>query len=156
MTSDVVLARGRSSVINAVLLDSGPLGQIAHPRPDRKILEWAAHWLSAGVELLIPEIADYEVRRELMRAGLAASISRLNERRDALRFVPINSKSIIRAAEFSAIAWSAAEPAVHDMSLDSDTNLEAQAATLTVGSAVVASSNPMRIARFAQAESWEQ
>jgi hypothetical protein len=26
---------------NAVMLDSGPLGRIAHPRPNREITEWS-------------------------------------------------------------------------------------------------------------------
>jgi hypothetical protein len=47
-----------------VLLDAGPLGMVAHPRPTEEILAWLGRLLAGGVEVLIAEIADYEVRRE--------------------------------------------------------------------------------------------
>ena len=53
-----------------VLLDSGPLGLISHPNAEKvnaEAVEWVGALLSAGVSILIPEIADYEVRRELLR-----------------------------------------------------------------------------------------
>lgn len=46
-----------------VMLDSGPLGRIAHPRPNREIVEWLERLLGSGVVVIVPEIADYEVRR---------------------------------------------------------------------------------------------
>ncbi len=52
-----------------VLLDAGPLGMISHPRPNRAIADWFKRLLSAGVSVLVPEISDYEVRRELLRAN---------------------------------------------------------------------------------------
>jgi hypothetical protein len=49
-----------------VLLDSGPLGLVSHPNAEMvnaEVVEWVGALLSAGVSVLIPEIADYEVRR---------------------------------------------------------------------------------------------
>jgi len=50
-----------------VLLDAGPLGMISHPRASHEIARWLARLLSSGTEVLVPEIADYEVRRALLR-----------------------------------------------------------------------------------------
>ena len=55
-----------------VLLDSGPLGLVTNPRESdesRLCKEWLKMLLAAGVRVMVPEIADYEVRRELLRAG---------------------------------------------------------------------------------------
>jgi hypothetical protein len=52
-----------------VLLDAGPLGMISNPKGSSDN-EACKNWLSSlvfnGVNGVIPEIADYEVRRELI------------------------------------------------------------------------------------------
>lgn len=52
-----------------VLLDTGPLGQVTHPKRDSKITNWLQSLRAESTELRVPEIADYELRRELLRAG---------------------------------------------------------------------------------------
>lgn len=55
-----------------IILDSGPLGMVANPRASGTTLNcqlWLENQLQQGSVILIPEIADYEVRRELIRAG---------------------------------------------------------------------------------------
>jgi hypothetical protein len=52
-----------------VLLDAGPLGMITNPKssPDNEACKnWLASLAHNGIETVIPEIADYEVRRELV------------------------------------------------------------------------------------------
>ncbi len=61
-----------------IVLDTGPLGKISHPRPNREIANWLERLLREGAIIYIPEIADYEVRRELIRAGLQESVNRLD------------------------------------------------------------------------------
>ena len=54
-----------------VLLDSAPLGMLSHPRStpeNEECRAWLKRLLSRGVKVGLPEIADYEVRRELLRA----------------------------------------------------------------------------------------
>lgn len=48
-----------------VLLDSGPLGLVTHPRAEQgqEAREWMAALVSAGVLVVLPEIVDYELRR---------------------------------------------------------------------------------------------
>ncbi len=65
-----------------VLLDSGPLGLACRRHgsalPDR-CRQWFRGLLGRGVGVAVPEIADYEVRRELTRIGAAASLRRLDD-----------------------------------------------------------------------------
>ena len=64
-----------------VLLDAGPLGMITNPKssPDNEACkEWLSALATKGTEVIIPEIADYEVRRELLRAGKERGLGRLD------------------------------------------------------------------------------
>jgi hypothetical protein len=64
-----------------VLLDAGPLGMVTNPKSSPEN-EACKNWLSGlsheGVEIVIPEIADYEVRGDLVRAGNDRGIGRLD------------------------------------------------------------------------------
>ena len=51
---------------DVVLLDAGPLGMVRHPHASADAVAWLAGLVAGGVQILIPEIADYEVRRELL------------------------------------------------------------------------------------------
>ena len=54
-----------------IFLDAGPLGLITNPKrtPDtRAATECAIVMMSAGHRFVVPAIADYEVRRELVRS----------------------------------------------------------------------------------------
>jgi len=64
------------TMASRIVLDTGPLGKISHPRPNREIADWLERLLREGALIYIPEIADYEVRRELIRAGLQESVNR--------------------------------------------------------------------------------
>ncbi len=64
-----------------ILLDSGPLGMVTNPKAKGIPLDcqlWLKSLLRRGERVAIPEIADYEVRRELLRAGLLQSLRRLD------------------------------------------------------------------------------
>jgi len=140
---------------DVVLLDAGPLGMISHPRVTSEVAAWLAGLVDAGVAVLIPEIADYEVRRELLRAGRTKGVERLDELKATLGFAPITTEAMLRAAEFWADARRRGRPTASDDSLNADVILAAQAATL-VTKAVVASTNPKHLSRFVAAEHWQQ
>ena len=139
---------------DVVLLDAGPLGMVAHPRPAEEILAWLARLLAANVEVLVPEIADYEVRRELLRAGLVKSIRRLDQLKSTLGFLAITSDAMVKAAEFWAEARRRGRPTAHEKTLDADAILAGQAATLSGKEVVVATANPRHLARFVAADHW--
>jgi hypothetical protein len=51
-----------------ILLDSGPLGMVTNPKATGTPLDcqlWLKSLLRCGERVAIPEISDYEVRREL-------------------------------------------------------------------------------------------
>ncbi len=64
-----------------VLLDAGPLGLACSrpgaPRVDR-CLAWLIHLEFSAADVVIPAIADYEVRRELIRLGAVAKLRNLD------------------------------------------------------------------------------
>jgi hypothetical protein len=64
-----------------VFIDSGPLGLLTNPKlppATVSILRWARSIRGKGHRFVVPAIADYEVRRELERAGKVAGIAELN------------------------------------------------------------------------------
>ena len=55
-----------------VLLDAGPLGWAANPSLSARAMqcnEWIDRLLLRGIRVGVLEIADYEVRREMVRGG---------------------------------------------------------------------------------------
>lgn len=50
---------------------------------------WLRNLLQRGEQVAIPEIAEYEVRRELICAGLLQSLRRLNSFKQTLEYIPI-------------------------------------------------------------------
>lgn len=74
-----------------LLLDSSPLGLLTAP-PRRRDAQACSRWLAglvaAGVRIVVPEITDYELRRELLRAGKTDSILRLNALGQATEYLP--------------------------------------------------------------------
>jgi hypothetical protein len=68
-------------VSGAVVLDSTPLGILCHPRSPPHVLacrQWLADLLAAGRRVIVPEIADYEIRRELIRLGGMTALANLD------------------------------------------------------------------------------
>ena len=101
------------TVASRIVLDTGPLGKISHPRPNREIADWLERLLREGAIIYIPEIADYEVRRELIRAGLQESVNRLDRLKSVLNYLPINTDVMLKAAELWAQARKRGTPTAH-------------------------------------------
>lgn len=53
-----------------LMFDTGPLAQLVHPTFDREISKWFSAAVAAKQRLVIPEIADYELRRTGRRKGI--------------------------------------------------------------------------------------
>ena len=144
-----------------VLLDAGPLGLVTHPRaePNREAALWLRALLSAGVPVLVPEISDYEDRRELLRAGKSRGLSRLDQLAQDLGYLPITTEVMRLAAGFWAEARKQGQPTASDESLDADVILAAQAAILnedTDDDVVIATTNPRHLSRFVDARVWQE
>ena len=135
----------------AVMLDSGPLGRIAHPRPNREIAEWIERLLDSGVAVILPEIADYEVRRNLLLEGLTKSVVRLDRLKEVLIYQPLTTDVMLRAAEMWADARRTGVPTADAKELDGDVILAAQAEQ---AGAIVATENVGHLSRFVDARAW--
>jgi len=143
-----------------ILLDSGPLGIFSNHGKSQIISDcraWAAKHQQQGNVLVVPEIADYEVRRELLRAGKSIGIERLDLIKSTFAYLPLTTAVMLRAAQFWAQARKSGRPMAVDAALDADVILSAQAAILIdEGSAVViASSNPRHLSMFVPAAEWQ-
>ena len=134
-----------------VLLDTGPLGRLAHPRPKADILAWSADLIAAGDTLIVPEVADYELRRNLILVALHASIAELDRLKVALVNAPITTPIMLKAADLWADARRSGHPTADPRELDCDVILAAQA--LEAG-AIVATENVGHLSRYVSAQDW--
>lgn len=141
----------------AVVLDSGPLGLLSNPHASANptaCRAWLADLLAAGRRVIVPELADYEVRRSLLLHNLSISIGLLDGLGSRLEFLPVTSAAWRRAAELWADAWRQGVPTAAKAALDGDVILAAQALTLGVP-VVVATGNVNHISRYVLAERCE-
>lgn len=144
------------------MLDAGPLGLVTHPRVEqnREAALWMRGLLAAGVSVRVPEIADYEVRRELLRAGRTGGVARLDRLSEEVGYLPLTTEALRLAARFWADARRQGRPTASDESLDADVILAAQAVVLAeeegAENAVVATTNPRHLSRFVEARNWRE
>ncbi len=142
-----------------ILLDTGPLGLVTNPKwsaASEECNEWLEGQLGKKVEVFVPEIADYELRRELIRAGKIKGIAKLNSLKRSLGYVRINTWTMLRAAEFWAQSRRLGKPTSSDAALDADVILAAQAAFLKDKghTVIVATNNAKHLEMFVDARYW--
>ncbi len=143
-----------------IILDSGPLGMAVHPTAKgvaQQCQAWLDKRLQQGERIAIPEIADYEVRRELLRAGLTRSLRRLDALILTLEYLPIDTSVMRLAAELWSEARRKGQPTADAKALDGDVILAAQAilATTPEVPTIVATTNVAHLARFTVSKLWE-
>lgn len=143
-----------------VLLDAGPLGMVTNPRATQQTFEctqWLKGLLLQGYRVAIPEISDYEVRRELMRAGKAAGLARLDALKANMVYLPLNTEIMLKAAEYWSEARKRGQPTAGDAAIDGDVILSAQAwYTVQNGNKViVATTNVKHLDQFIDAREWQ-
>jgi len=145
-------------VSDVVLLDAGPLGLLCHPKPSSRVSgckQWAASLNAAGRRLIVAEITDYEVRRELLRAKKLLGIALLDRLAQQLEYLPLSTTAMRKAAELWSLARQKGQPTAPDHALDVDVILAAQALTLGVLNIIVATTNVGHLARFVPADLWD-
>lgn len=144
-----------------VVLDTGPLGMVTNPKATSETGEcqqWLKSLLTTGVQVAIPEIADYELRRELIRANKTKGLARLNALKEALDYLPLTTQVMLKAAEFWAAARNQGLPTAADTALDGDVILAAQVALLSKDGhqGVVATTNVRHLELFVEAHKWNE
>jgi predicted nucleic acid-binding protein len=111
-----------------------------------------------GDVFYIPEVVDYELRRELLHLGFADSVARLDALKSAVGYMPITTATMLKAAELWASARRAGIPTADVKALDVDMILSAHTILLgaLVGSApIVATTNVRHLSQFVDARRWQ-
>lgn len=142
----------------AILLDAGPIGLATNPNRSPMSLacaRWLQSHVSFGTRIILPEIADYEVRRELLRARKTRGLERLDALGRILEYQPLTTDAMRQAAEFWARARQRGEPTADDKNIDADMILAAQAVTLNAEGVIIATTNVGHLARLAPADLWQ-
>ena len=140
-----------------VLLDGGPLGLVVHPRPSRRFGDWAAALAAGPLEIGVPEVVHYELRRELLRLGKSQSLSRLAAFVAETGFFRTHSGVFTRAAELWAEARRLGRPTADSKALDIDMLLCATVQLLRESGidAVIATTNVRHLKPFVPAYEWQ-
>ncbi len=147
------------------MLDTSPLGMISNPNASAEndaINEWALKLLRRNELIVLPEIADYEVRRELIRAKKTRGISILDSLKTKLKYLPIDTGMMLEAAQLWAEARDRGKPATNNLALDGDKVLIAQARAgsrlwadeSTNGHTILVTTNVKHLTHFCDARLW--
>ena len=150
-----------------ILLDTGPLGIITNPKRRTLTLDslqWVSRHLREGDTFLVPAMADYEVRRELIRSGRNAGIKALDEWNSVSqdRYLALTNSALKRAASLWAEVRNQGLVTADPKELDCDALIAAQALEyqeihgLARSHVVVATTNVGHLSRFVRAELWSE
>jgi hypothetical protein len=144
-----------------VFLDAGPLGLITNPKKTPAAIA-AAQWVfdmeAAGHRFLVPAIADYEVRRELVRAGKSGGVARLDvfNAAEPDRFLSVTDSALRLGADLWARARNAGATTADPKELDGDVLIAAQALDLglPISDFIIATVNVGHLSLFVPADLW--
>ena len=134
------------------ILDTGPLGAVAHPHANRILTQKLMTLLQAQDTVIVPEICDYEVRRNLLLEKLDQSIEKLDQLKQTLAYLPLTTDAMLKAAEFWAEIRRKHKRTADDKALDGDVILAAQA--FLVGATVV-TENVTHLEEFVPVLKWQ-
>ena len=149
------------TAVIAVILDTGVLSLVADkPGKNADIIAaqtWLADLFAAGVCIYVPEICDYELRRELVRAQKTTSLRRLDTLVASSEYVAITTPMMHQAAFLWASARSAGVPTADDTALDGDMIVcaQVQSLNLPITDYAVATTNAKHLQRFVNAAPWQ-
>jgi predicted nucleic acid-binding protein len=143
-----------------IILDSGPLGMVTNPRAKSEETKacqlWFEYIVQEGYTIAIPEIANYEIRRELIRTQNLKSIAQLDQLKQGAVYLPITTEVMLQAARLWAIARQTGQPRADPKALDGDVILASQVMLAGFDNqTIVATTNVSHIARFVQADDWQ-
>lgn len=106
-----------------ILLDSAPVGLITNPKATPLALEcqkWFLNLFSQGYKVILPEIIDYEIRRELLRANKLSGIKKLDQLKLEIIYLPITTEVMLKAAQLWAEVRKKGKPTADNQALDGD------------------------------------
>ncbi|BAZ09745.1 hypothetical protein NIES4071_15550 [Calothrix sp. NIES-4071] len=110
--------------------------------------------IASNVRVIIPEIVDYELRRELLRANKVKGIAKLDELGELLEYLPLTTAVMRQAALLWAQARQKGQPTAGDKTIDGDMILIAQAVIINTPDSIIATTNVGHLSRFFPADLW--
>ncbi len=152
----------------AIILDETPLSLLAQKQGHLQgdlCKAWDLSLEAAGCRFYVPEIADYELRRELLRVaaktGSTASIGRLDIfiAAEVDRYLPLTTSEVRLAAALWAQARNQGRTTAPPEALDGDALIAAQAnllnpAAFGLSAMVVATANVAHLSVLTTAVLW--
>lgn len=154
----------RVSAPLAVVLDTTPLGLLSQKKgvPEADACRaWAANLDQFGCLFFVPEIADYELRREFIRQGNAGAVRRLDLFNDAVtgQYLPLTTPAVRLAADLWARVRNQGKTTAPPEALDADAPIAAQAgllnpAAFNLSAVVVATANVGHLSALTHAVLW--
>lgn len=144
-----------------IILDSAPVGLITNPKATPLAVqcqEWFYTLLERGYQVILPEIIDYEIRRELLRANKLSGIRKLNQLKSEIIYLPITTEVMLKAAELWAEVRNQGKSTADNKALDGDVILASQSILVAnYGHEVtIATSNKKHLSIFIDAREWQE
>ena len=144
-----------------ILLDSAPVGLITNPKAMPLAVQCQQWFLSLsqrGYQVILPEIIDYEIRRELLRSNKLSGIRKLEQLKSEIIYLPITTEVMLKAAELWAEARKKGKPTADNKALDGDVILASQAILVAnLGhEVIVATTNKKHLSLFVDAREWQE
>ena len=146
-----------------IVLDSGVLGLATNPKAtvqNQNCVAWLRSHVRQNALIVVPEIADYEVRRELIRARKTRGLLHLDAFINLTLYEPLTTAAMRQAAQLWAQARQTGRGTAAPDALDGDVIVCAQALQIAarprhVGDdLVVATTNTRHLRPFVTAEEW--
>jgi len=149
--------------VKNIFLDSAPLALLTQRHgviAADSCRQWLGTKIAAGCTIAVPEIIDYELRRELIRSSKVDSITRLDNfiGDPHVRYIELSTGSMRLAARLWADLRNRGTPTAPDEDIDVDVIAAAQAIHLGIPLAdcVMATANVAHLGRLMPAELWEK
>ncbi len=144
-----------------IILDSAPVGLITNPKATPVAVqcqEWFSTLFERGYEVILPEIIDYEIRRELLRANKLSGIRKLNQLKQEIIYLPITTEVMLKAAELWAQVRNQGKSTADNKALDSDVILASQSILVANygHEVIIARSNNKHLSMFIDAREWQE
>lgn len=160
--------RAKSCILmRTIFLDAGPLGTLIYSKPQsrKEIGDWMRSMREAGAKFALTSVADYEVRRELIRMSQSGkdkvrqefakrAIVRLDEFIEAVGYLSLSQEVLHCAAEMWGDMRRRGLATCDDKELDCDVILCAHAKVACGKDGLIATSNDRHIGHLADNAEW--
>ena len=148
----------------SIVLDSSPVGSLCNPNSDKgqKFSQRLGGLLAvyADPTIYIPEVVDYEVRRSMerirLKSGADAGIRILDRWIREFAFIPLDRKTMLRAALLWAQVRMTGQQTACEKALDADAIICASILENLGSDAIVVTGNPKHMSlHFANVIEWD-